>query len=33
MQGHGLVCLGGALTQAVALAEELEHLAAVQLHL
>jgi L-fuculose-phosphate aldolase len=31
MQGHGLTCLGGNLTQAVALAEELEHLAAVQL--
>jgi L-fuculose-phosphate aldolase len=33
MQGHGLVCLGGTLTQALALAEELEHLAAVQLHI
>ena len=31
MQRHGLVCLGGTLTQALALAEELEHLAAVQL--
>ncbi|MDR0239370.1 MAG: class II aldolase/adducin family protein [Deltaproteobacteria bacterium] len=31
MQGHGLTCLGGTLTQALALAEELEHLAAVQL--
>ena len=31
MQGHGLVCLGGTLTQALALAEELEHLAAIQL--
>ena len=31
MQGHGLICLGGTLTQALALAEELEHLAAVQL--
>jgi len=31
MQGHGLTCLGGTLTQALALAEELEHLAGVQL--
>jgi len=31
MQGHGLVSLGGTLTQALALAEELEHLAVVQL--
>ena len=31
LQGHGLVCLGGTLIQALALAEELEHLAAVQL--
>ena len=31
MWGHGLTCLGGSLTQALALAEELEHLAAVQL--
>jgi len=31
MQGHGLVCLGGTLTQALALAEELEHLAVVQI--
>ena len=31
MQGHGLTCLGGTPTQAPALAEELEHLAAVQL--
>jgi len=31
MQRHGLTCLGGTLTQALALAEELEHLAAVQL--
>ena len=33
MRGHGLVCLNGTLTQALALAEELEHLAAVQLHI
>ena len=31
MWGHGLTCLGGTLTQALALAEELEHVAAVQL--
>jgi len=31
LHGHGLVCLGGTLTQALALAEELEHLARVQL--
>lgn len=31
LQGHGLTCLGKTLTQALALAEELEHLAGVQL--
>jgi L-fuculose-phosphate aldolase len=31
MAGHGLCCAGEDLTGALALAEELEHLAAVQL--
>ena len=31
LHGHGLVCLGASLVQAFALAEELEHLALVQL--
>ena len=31
MQGHGLTCLGTSLQAALALAEELEHLAGVQL--
>ncbi|MCL2123916.1 MAG: class II aldolase/adducin family protein [Desulfovibrionaceae bacterium] len=31
LRGHGLACLGGTLTRALALAEELEHLAGVQL--